>query len=135
MCVMYRFFFFKFSVKWIKGINCFRMKETYFFIVIFLDLLAWTDQDCLNRSRLLERIKIAWTDQDCLHGSCKFCTSQGKKVYLGVVEIMLFKKNVVVNSVAFKKPPGWVDLMPLKIFWQYFVTIQGTPWRGLLLFI
>ena len=36
----------------------------------------------------------------CLNGSCKFCTAQGKKVYVRVVEIVLFEEIGVVYSVA-----------------------------------
>ena len=66
-------------------------------------------------------------DFACLNGSCKFCTAQGEKVYVRVVEILLVEGNGIVYSVAFKKPPGRVDLMPLKIFFgSILVTIQYT---------
>ena len=50
--------------------------------------------------------------------NCKFCDAQGKKVYLRLVEILLVfiackEKSENVYSVAFKKPPRRVYLMPL----------------------
>ena len=41
--------------------------------------------------RMREEFFCDFSGFACLNGSCKFCTAQGKKVYVSVVEIMLFK--------------------------------------------